>query len=127
MSDTPTCHGVGLGETVHRDREIVGILINRSDANMFLIPINEVLVDFVRKDDNVLIGSDFDDPFNFLPAVYRTSWVSRGIENNHLGAGRHGLLKLGSSDFPLIAFLGLNQNGNSTRQLNHLGITHPVG
>ena len=93
---------------------------------MLFLTIDKVLVDFVSKNDDILVGGNFDNALDFLATVYRTGRVARSVQDNHLGPGRHRVFKFVGSDLPLVAFLGLNQHRNTSGQFDHLGIAYPI-
>ena len=47
ITESPSSHGVGLTETVHCDREVVGLFRKRPDADVLHIVVNELFVNLI--------------------------------------------------------------------------------
>ena len=127
ITKTPTGHGVYLGETIDGDGEILGNLAYRSRADVLLIVVDQLLVYLIRKNDDILGLSHFDDGFEFFLGVNRTGRVVGAVENQHAGASADGVLEFFGRHLPTILALGLNEVWLGTGKSNHFRVTSPVG
>ena len=98
VAEPPARHRVGFAEAVDRDREVVGLLRERRDADVFRVVVNQLLVDLVGENVDVFLRCDLDDRFQFLAAVDRAGRIARAVHDHHLGPRRHRVFKfLGAS------------------------------
>ena len=84
ISEPPTRHRVGFAESVNRDRQIVSLLRERRDADVFRIVINQFFVDLVGQDVDVFLRRDLNDRFQFLAAVDGTARIARAVPRRRL-------------------------------------------
>ena len=94
---------------------------------MLLPIVDELLVNLIGKDDNILVGGHFPDGPEFLLGINRPGGVARGIDDDHLGSRRHGLLELLGGHLPSVLLGGLHDDRLRPAETHHLRIAHPVG
>ena len=69
IADTPTRHGIGLGETVNGDGEIIQVFAEGCDAGVLGVAIDKVLVNFIGEDDDVLIKGNVTEGTKLVCSV----------------------------------------------------------
>ena len=89
VAEPPAGHRVGFAEAVDRDRQIVSLLRERRDADVFRVVVNQLLVDLVGQNVDVFLRRDLDDRFQFLAAVDGAGRIARAVHDDHLGPRRH--------------------------------------
>ena len=93
---------------------------------MLGITIDKMFVNFIGEDDDVLIKGDVTEGAKLVCSVDRSSGITWGVEDDHLGAAGHVFLELLRSNLPVVFRGGLNKNRLSTCETNHLWIAHPI-
>ena len=84
-SDSPAGHGVRLGNTV-QDDALVGELRNDNGHRvMFVVAVDEVLVDLVGDDPKVVLDGPLADGFDLVAAIHRPGWVGWRNEQDRFG------------------------------------------
>ena len=127
VTEAPAGHGVALGEAVDGDGDVVELRAEGSHGDVLLTIIDEVLVNFIRDDEDVLFQRDLADGEQLLLGVDGTRGVVRGGEDDHLGARGHGCLELLSGNLPAVFGFRLHEYGGAAADLYHGGVAHPVG
>ena len=125
VAQTPAGHRIGFAKPVHRNREVVGLGSQRSDADVFGAIISELFVDLVREDEDIFLGGDFGDRAELLPGVDRSGRITGAVDDDHLRAGSHRVFKILSGDLPLVLFLRLDDDRDPSGQADHLRVAEP--
>ena len=92
-----------------------------------LADIVDMLVDLIGEHEEVVVAQDdICQRFQFCLVVDASRRVARGTEYQHTGLGGDGGLQLFRSHLEVLLETSLHDDGLTTSQLYHLGITNPV-
>ena len=89
--------------------------------------ISEFLVDFIGENEDVFFGGDFGQGAKLIAGVDRASRIAGRIDDDHLRARSHRIFEVFSGELPVVLLAGLNDDGLTADETNHLGIAEPIG
>ena len=87
VSHAPACHGIGLGNAVDGDCQILHFIAAFCDGEGFYAVVAQLFIDFVRQHENFRFLADFCNCADLFFAVNRARRVGRGIEDQHFRLG----------------------------------------
>ena len=123
IAQAPSGHGVALGEAVDGDGQVVQFRTEGGDADVPGVPVYEVFVNFISQDEDVFAQGHFSQGAQFF---YGPGRIVRGSEDDHLGAGGHGFLKLFGGKLPSVFRRGFHDDGDASAHADHFRIADPV-
>ena len=86
VADAPAGHGVGLGNAVDHDRLRADFVAQRSDGNVLLAVVNQLLIDFVGDDVKLLLHGQRGDALQQRARIHAAAGVVGRIKNQRLRA-----------------------------------------
>ena len=125
-AEAPAGHGVALGVAGDGDGQAGGFRREGRRAAGGLAVIDEVLVDLVGHDPHVGLHADGHEGFELGAGIDGAGRVGRAVDDDHarLRGERGG--QLGRGDLETGDVLGVDDDGRSAGELNHLRVAHPI-
>ena len=122
----PARHGERLGQAVDRQRAITKTLVQRGEGDEPSVAVDEVLVDFVGKDQQVGLEDHFGQGSQLIGRVGHARRIGRRVEHQQFRIARCGAELIGR-DLKAALGAGVEENRLAAGELDHLRIADPVG
>ena len=119
VTEAPTGHRVGLAEAVHGQGQVVDVLAQRRDADVLRVVVDELFVNFVGKNQDVLVERDVGQAGQFVFRIDGAGRIARRIDDDHLGLRRHRVAELVRRDLVIILGRGRDEDRFRADELGH--------
>ena len=126
-ANTPTGHGIGLGNAVEDHAGIGKARDLSEDRGEHVVAERQVFINLVGNDPNAVLECPLTNRTNFFRRVHRASRVRRRNEDKRFGLVSACSFELFNRDAKARLDIGRKNNRNATGQSDGLGIGRPVG
>ena len=126
VTDTPAGHRIGLADTVDDDGALLHAL--ELGYRLVLADIVDVFVYLVGQYEQVIMAEDhIGQCLQFFFVIDAARRIAGRAEDDHAGLGGDGGLELGGGHLEILVEAGLYDDGLTTSEFHHLGVTDPIG
>ena len=126
VTNSPSGHGVSFGNTIDDNGTILYFLGDRSNAEVFLSFIDQLLVNFIGNNIEVMFAGKFCELCELFFCIYSTGRVVRCVDHDRFCFRCDGFLDTFHVEGETVFLTVLYEDRSSTGKFYHLDVADPA-